>query len=147
MRTLPGKALERMRSFLHFLSATSWTSSLWGRIWLPRVPQYYFYSDSKESACNAGDLGSIPGSGRSPGEGNVNPFQYPCLENSMDRGAYGLQSMGSQRAGHKWATNIHIHIQERNLKKNICICTHLKHFAVCLKLIQHCKSNLLQWRN
>ena len=44
-------------------------------------------SDSKESAHNAGDLGSIPGSGRSPEEGNGNPLQYPCLENSMDRGA------------------------------------------------------------
>ena len=38
-----------------------------------------------ESASNAGDPGSIPGSGRSPGEGNGNPFQYSCLENSMDR--------------------------------------------------------------
>ena len=44
-------------------------------------------SDGKASACNAGDLGSIPGSGRSPGEGNGNPLQYPCLESSMDRGA------------------------------------------------------------
>ena len=44
-------------------------------------------SDSKVSACNAGDLGSIPGSGRSPGEGNGNPLQYSCLENPMDRGA------------------------------------------------------------
>ena len=42
-------------------------------------------SDGKESACNEGDLGSIPGSGRYPGEGNGYPFQYPCLENSMDR--------------------------------------------------------------
>ena len=42
----------------------------------------------KESACNAGDLGSIPGSGRFPGEGNSNPFQYFCLENSTDRGAW-----------------------------------------------------------
>ena len=40
----------------------------------------------KESACNTGDLGLIPGSGRSPGEGNGNPFQYSCLENSMDGG-------------------------------------------------------------
>ena len=40
----------------------------------------------KASACNAGDLGSIPGSGRSPGEGNGNPLQYSCLENPMDRG-------------------------------------------------------------
>ena len=44
-------------------------------------------SDSKESACNAGDLGLIPKWGRSPGEGNGNPLQYSCLENSMDRGA------------------------------------------------------------
>ena len=42
-------------------------------------------SDSKESACNAGDLGSVLRSGRSPGEGNDNPFQYSCLENSVDR--------------------------------------------------------------
>ena len=53
---------------------------------------YLFYmdllcsSDGKESACNAGDLGSIPGLGRSPGEGN--PLQYSCLENPMDRGAW-----------------------------------------------------------
>ena len=45
-------------------------------------------SDGKESACNAGDLSSIPGLGRSPGEGNDNPLQYSCLEKSMDRGAW-----------------------------------------------------------
>ena len=45
-------------------------------------------SDCKESACNAGDLGSIPGLGRYPGEGNVNPLQYSCLENLMDRGTW-----------------------------------------------------------
>ena len=45
-------------------------------------------SDSKESACSAGDLGSIPGSGRSSGEGNGNPLQYSCLGNPMDRGAW-----------------------------------------------------------
>ena len=44
-------------------------------------------SVGKESACNAGDLGLIPGSGRDPGEGNSNPLQYSCLENSMDEGA------------------------------------------------------------
>ena len=43
-------------------------------------------SDGKESACNAGDLGSNPGWGRSPGEGNGSPLQYSCLENPMDRG-------------------------------------------------------------
>ena len=45
---------------------------------------FYGSSDGKESACNAGDLGSIPGLGRSPGEGNGNPLQYACLENPMD---------------------------------------------------------------
>ena len=44
-------------------------------------------SDGKASACNAGDLGSIPGSGRSLGEGNGNPLQHSCLENPMDGGA------------------------------------------------------------
>ena len=45
-------------------------------------------SDGKESACIAGDLGSIPGLGRSPGEGNGKPLQYSCLENPMDGGAW-----------------------------------------------------------
>ena len=45
-------------------------------------------SDGKESACNAGDLGLIPGLGRSPGEGVNYPLQYFCLENSMDRGVW-----------------------------------------------------------
>ena len=45
-------------------------------------------SDGKDSACNVGDLGSIPGLGRSPGEGNGYPLQYSGLENSMNRGAW-----------------------------------------------------------
>ena len=45
-------------------------------------------SDSKEFACNAGDLGLTPGSGKSPGEGNGNPLQRSCLENPMDRRAW-----------------------------------------------------------
>ena len=52
---------------------------------LPTLPSG---SDSKASACNTGDLSSIPGSGRSPGEGNINPLQYSCLENSKDGGAW-----------------------------------------------------------
>ena len=45
-------------------------------------------SEVRASACNAGDPGSIPGSGRSPGEGNGNPLQYSCLENPMEGGAW-----------------------------------------------------------
>ena len=51
-------------------------------------------SEVKESACNAGDLGSIPGSGRSPGEGNGNPLQCSCLENPMDGGVWWASPWG-----------------------------------------------------
>ena len=65
-------------------------------------------SNSKESACNMGNLGSIPGLGRSPGEGNSYPLQYSGLENSMDRRAWratvhGVTKRGSQRVRHNWA--------------------------------------------
>ena len=54
--------------------------------------------DGKESACDAGDQGSVSGWGRSPGEGNGYPLQYSCLDNPMDKGVSQLQSMGSQRS-------------------------------------------------
>ena len=57
-------------------------------------------SVDKESTCNAGNPGSIPGSGRSPGEGKGYALQYPCLVNSTDKEVGGLKFMGSQRAGH-----------------------------------------------
>ena len=70
----------------------------------------------KESCYNAGDardVNSIPGSERSPREGNGNPLQYSCLENPMDRRAWGLQSMRSSRVRFDWATE-HAHTpQER----------------------------------
>ena len=58
---------------------------------LPRFPGG---TDGKVSASNAGDLGSIPGSGRSPGEGNDNPLHYSCLENSMDGGGWWATDHG-----------------------------------------------------
>ena len=60
---------------------------------------------SKESAWNTEDPGLIPGSRRSPGEGNGNPFQYSCLENSMHRGAWWATVHGGHRVGHDWASN------------------------------------------
>ena len=54
-------------------------------------------SDGEESACSAGDAGSVPGSGRSPGEGNGNPLQYSCLGNPMDRGAWWATAPGVAR--------------------------------------------------
>ena len=66
-------------------------------------------SIGKESACSAGDLGSIPGSGRSPGEGNGNPRQYSCLENAMDRGAWRATVHGVVRVRHDLASKPYIH--------------------------------------
>ena len=62
-------------------------------LWLPGS------SDGKESSCNVGDPGLVPGSGRSPGEDNGNPLQYYCLENSMDKGDWQAVAHGSQRVG------------------------------------------------
>ena len=61
---------------------------------LPGANYFPGGSDGKESACNVGDWGSIPELGRSLGEGNGNPLQYSCLENPMDRGAWGATVHG-----------------------------------------------------
>ena len=58
---------------------------------------FAWWLSGKEPICNARDGGSYPGLGRSPGEGNGNPLQYSCLGNPMDREAWQLQFMGSQR--------------------------------------------------
>ena len=63
-------------------------------------------SDSKESACDAGDLGLIFGSGRSPGEGNGNSLQYSCLENSTDRGPWWATVHGVAKS-QTWLSDKH----------------------------------------
>ena len=69
-------------------------TGVWVQVYLEKAikrvntPDFPGGSDGKAFVYNAGDLGSIPGSGRSAGEGNGNPFQYYCLENPMDRGAW-----------------------------------------------------------
>ena len=65
-------------------------------------------SAGKESACNAGDLGSTPGLGRSSGEGNGNPLQYSCLENSMDREVWRATVCGVAKS-HTQLSNSHTH--------------------------------------
>ena len=77
-------------------------SSVQEQSWYRRIKNYSASfpggSVGKESACNAGDLGSTPGSGRSPGEGNGNTLQYSCLENPWTEKPGGLQSRGSQES-------------------------------------------------
>ena len=81
-------------------------------------------SGGKVSTYNAGDPGSVPGSGRSPGEGNGNPFQYSHLENPMDRGAWQATVHGIARVGHDLATkplpliyDLSINLNPNNLPK------------------------------
>ena len=74
-----------LRAISKLWKLISWTGPVW---WL----------SGKESACNARDTGSFPGSGRFPGEGNGNPFQYSCLKNLMDREAWQLLSTKSQKS-------------------------------------------------
>ena len=86
------------------------------------------------SACNAGDPGSIPRLGRSPGEGNGNPLQYSRLENPMDRGATQAAPHGDARVGHNLATKpspplLGIYLWKTNTK--------LKKINVSQCLLQH----------
>ena len=71
---------------LHFINL-SLSALIWSFL-MPSIFTNFCGLDGKESACSAGDPGSIPGLGRSPGEGNGNPRQYSCLENSMNRRAW-----------------------------------------------------------
>ena len=73
------------------------------RIWARLGRGLPHWLRGKESTRNAGDVGSIPGSGRSPGGGHGYPLLYPCLKNPMDRGAWWLQSVGTQWVGHDWS--------------------------------------------
>ena len=75
-----------------------WVGIMWVCTYVKR-----WWLSGKASACNAGnagDAGSILELGRAPGGGNSNPFQYACLKKPTDRGAWQLQFMGSQKAGH-----------------------------------------------
>ena len=95
-------------------SLSCWTSYLMVQLFVfypyfnlsfPSLLGFPSGSDGKESACSVGDLGSVSEFGRSLREGNGFLLQYSCLENSMDRGAWQLQSMVWQRVGHNWVTN------------------------------------------
>ena len=78
----------------------------------PLYPSAIYLLLVQESAFNAGDLGSIPGLGRSPGEGKGNPLQYSCLENPMERGAWQAKVHGVARVGHDLATKERQTVQE-----------------------------------
>ena len=94
-----------------------------------RLFKRHFGSDRKESACNTGDPGSIPGLGRSSGEGNGYPLQYSCLENSTDRRAWQATVHELQRVRHDWGA-YHFHLLDYT-------CNHEKYRYQSLKKYRH----------
>ena len=81
-------------------------------LWLGLVSDFPGGSDGKASAYNVGDPGSIPGSGRSPGEGNGNPLQYSCLENPMEGGAWWATVHGVAKSRTR-LSNFTFHLSQR----------------------------------
>ena len=79
---------------------------------LCRLP---WWLSAKESTCQAGDLGLIPGSGRTLGGTNSNPLQYSCLKIPWTEEPGGLQSTGSHRVGHDWVIHTHAHTHTHKL--------------------------------
>ena len=108
----------------------------------------------KESACSAGDLGSIPGSGRSPREGNGNPFQYSCLENPMIGGAWWATVHDFAKS---WTRPSHFPTRSpfHDLKgwnggggrgpktEGIYVYIELVHFVIQQKLTKYCRAIIL----
>ena len=100
-------------------------------------------SDGKASAHNAGGLGSIPGLGRSPGEGNDNPLQYPCLGNPMDQGAWWATVHGVSKSQTRLSYFTSLHFTSESFTKKELLLNFLKlwfslsltHHFLSLKLI------------
>ena len=88
-------------------------------------------SEVKASARNAGDLGSIPGSGRSPGEGNGNPLQYSCLENPMDRGAWWATVYGVAKSRTRLSDFTSLSLSEKLL---VCSCFNIRFIGLSRNL-------------
>ena len=122
-RDLPDPGIESASPVLagRFFTPEPPGKSIWvvtGQwFWTEREERFYTYprnfpgcSDGKESAYNARDLGLIPGLGRTPVEGNAYPFQYSCLENPMDRGAWWATACGATESESNRAyTHTHTH--------------------------------------
>ena len=100
-------------SFLFLLADNSATKITW--IYWPL--EAFLVAQMAESACNVGDPGSIPGSGRSPGGGHGNPLQYSCLQNPMGRGAWRATVHGIAQSW-TWLSDQHTHVD----LKYSCVC-------------------------
>ena len=109
-RHFPGGSAGRVRLLCRRPWFDPWVEKIpWRRDRLP-IPVFMDFpggSDGKQSSCNVGNLGSIPGLGRSPGGGHGNSLQYSCLENPHGQRTGRLQSMGLQRVRHDFCIRKH----------------------------------------
>ena len=103
-------------------------------------------SDGKESACNVGDPGLIPGSERSPGEIHSNPLQYSCLENSVGSGAWWGTVHGASKSW-TWLSNEYFPFQTMKQKQKINKWNYIKLNSICIlrKLSTKWKGSLQKW--
>ena len=120
----------RLQSIRLLRVGHDWATSLllftfmhWRRKWqptpVPVIKGLPWWHSGKEFAFNAGNMGSILSSERSPGGGNVNPLQYSCLENSMDRGAWQLQFKGSKELVRTEGLNTHAPVIKQFVEEQI----------------------------
>ena len=99
-------------------------------------------SEVKAFACNAGDLGSIPGSGRSPGEGSGNPLQYACLENPMEREAWWATVHGVTKSQTRLSDFTHSHMYVINTYTY----AHTQPHRELINSIRYVKSEVVQMK-
>ena len=92
----------------------------------------------KKAACNAEDTVSLPGSGRSPGEGNGNPLQYSCLGNPMDRGAWWPMDLGVARVEHNFVTKLPPSSQGYGVMKKTTVIYVPRRYNCCCCLLFSC---------
>ena len=96
---IDGKFQQKIRKLNQAIKNTSCPNMIYSKnVYIKAVWGFPWGLDDKESACNAGDPCSIPGLGRSPGEGNGNPLQFSSLENSIDRGAWWATVHGIEKS-------------------------------------------------
>ena len=137
------------QQFLPWLLPASGDQMTWPESWVCIILEFPLLniaisgfpggSGGKESACNAGDWDLIPGLGRSPGEGNGNPLQYFCLENSMDRGTWWATVQGVAKSRTR-LSDYHFHFSCLCLSRTIGM---LQAFRISTLLGYHRKENLI----
>ena len=130
------RKFHKLKVYTFLLGALSWNPQsaplslpLHGPLSFPDGP------DCKKSACSAGDLGSIPGSERSPGEGNGNPLQYPCLGNPVDGGAWQATVHGVAKSRTQLSDFTWLQVRDADSEEDKCDSYVSKHSLISISSV------------